>query len=195
MQRCESGVVAALRASAEAALCAPLQTGPQLAAARELNAALQSFAASSPTFELAAVDGDGVGGGGNGHGDGGGGNGHGGKGGGGLLAGLSLARSEVLSLLTRSQRLALNRLLAPHALAIQPVQSAALAAVWRGDGAHAAGMAEAMLAFSATPQEYITQVVQHRSPPTSHPLPHLSPPAPQSSPTTHPCPQLGEHML
>ena len=78
------------------------------------------------------------------------------------------------ALLARSQRVALDALTRPIADAMQLVHSLPLVEVWRGHGAlHGSGgrasslpserdeIAAAMLAFSATPQAYITQVGEH----------------------------------
>ena len=138
MHRTEAAFDEALEQVASACRAAPLQTAAQRAAAAELRAALLAPPA-----------------------------------GGDELAGLGLlrrARTAVSNLLTSSQGFALRALTAPIESAVRVMHSGALLEVWRGHGALYSGggpaslvsereaIATAMVAFSASPQAYITQV-------------------------------------
>jgi len=131
--RAEAAFDKALGQTARACTSAPLHTDAQRAAAAELESALQA----PPT------KGDELPGG---------------------LGLLRRARAAAGQLLATAQQLALEAICAPIGAAISSIHAAALIEVWRGHGAlhgssvggDSEAIAAAMLAFSATPQSYIT---------------------------------------
>ena len=133
LMRAEAAFDKALGQTASACTSAPLHTDAQRAAAAELESALHAPPAKGDELP-------------------------------GGLGLLRRARAAAGQLLATAQQLALEAICAPIGAAISSIHAAALIEVWRGHGAlhgssvggDSEAIAAAMLAFSATPQSYIT---------------------------------------
>lgn len=138
--RAEAGVISQLQRSAAACEAAPLQTAAQRAAA----AAILGGATNPPqptttvvTVTTAAAAAAAV------------------------SDGLPGARAAVAALVAAAQHVALDSLMAPIAVALRRVGSAELTSVWREGLGEEGSASEGLLAFSASPQAYITAVGDH----------------------------------